>query len=136
MTITAPQKAHEVQTPKPLGKTQRRPALIRVLDAIMPIATIGLMIYFGLSSPVFFTLENFMVVLQQSAPIMVAAVMAAVLLMSGHIDLSIGSVMAVAGVSAGLAFPAFGVVGGICIGLLVGILLGAVNGALIGFFEL
>lgn len=134
MTITS--EAPATTTPAPLASRSRRPVLITVLDAIMPIATIGLMVYFGVASAAFFTLDNFLVVLQQSAPLMIAAVMAAVLLMSGNIDLSVGSIMAVSGVCAGLAFPAFGLVPGLIIGLLAGVLLGAVNGALIGFFEL
>lgn len=134
MTITSEAPATAVAAP-PTSRS-RRPVLITVLDAIMPIATIGLMVYFGVASAAFFTLDNFIVVLQQSAPLMIAAVMAAVLLMSGNIDLSVGSIMAVSGVCAGLAFPAFGLVPGLLIGLLAGVLLGAVNGALIGFFEL
>lgn len=127
----------EITKTVPAIEPQRtRPLLIRALDAIMPVATVGLMIYFGLASSAFFTLDNFLVVLQQSAPLMVAAVMAAILLMSGHIDLSVGSIMAVAGVSAGLAFPVLGVSSGIAVGLGVGLALGSLNGLLIGHFEL
>ena len=134
MTITS--AAPATAAPAPPASRTRRPLLITVLDAIMPIATIGLMVYFGFASTAFFTFENLIVVLQQSAPLMIAAVMAAVLLMSGNIDLSVGSIMAVSGVCAGLAFPALGLVPGLIIGLLAGVILGAVNGVLIGFFEL
>lgn len=136
MTLTTEAPDTPEATARPTAERQRRPRILGVLDAIMPIATVGLMVYFGVASTAFFTVANFMVVLQQSAPLMIAAVMAAILLMSGHIDLSVGSVMAVAGVCAGLAFPAFGLLPGLAIGLAVGAVLGAVNGTLIGVFGL
>ncbi|MET0451460.1 MAG: ABC transporter permease [Mycobacterium sp.] len=110
--------------------------LLMAIDAVMPIATVALMVYFAIVRPVFLTTENLLVVAVQIAPTMVVAAGAALLLMAGFVDLSVGSVMAVAGVSAGLVFQSHGAIPGLLVGLGVGAVAGAFNGFLIGIFKL
>ena len=106
------------------------------IDAVMPIATVALMIFFALSQSVFLTLDNLLVVAMQVAPLMILATGAALLLMAGYVDLSVGSVMAVSGVSAALVFQSQGVLPGVVVGLTVGLVAGALNGLLVGTFAL
>jgi ribose transport system permease protein len=107
-----------------------------LIDAVMPVATVVLMIYFALVTNAFMTSGNLLAVATQSAPTIIVAVVFAMLLMAGYVDLSVGSTMAVSGVAAGLAFNELGVVPGLAIGLGIGMLAGLVNGVLIGFLSL
>lgn len=113
----------------------KSPSLV-VIDAVMPLATVGLMVFFAVARPVFLTRDNLLVVATQIAPLMVVAIGAALLLMAGYVDLSVGSIMAVSGVSAGLVFQSSGVLPGILVGLAVGLAAGALNGALVGTLNL
>ncbi|MGJ0205176.1 ABC transporter permease [Leucobacter sp. gxy201] len=99
---------------------------------ILPVATILLMIYFSLSTNAFLTFDNLFAVANQNSATFVVAVAMAMLLMSGNIDLSVGSTMALAGVSAGLVFNSAGFWPGLIVGLLVGLVVGLINGVLIG----
>lgn len=115
------------------GDPARRKALaLTIIDWVMPVATVVLMVVFAVQSSVFLTPGNLLAVATQNAPTFIVAAIAAMLLMAGYADLSVGSIMALAGVAAGLSFNAFGVVPGVLIGLLVGVLMGAVNGVLVG----
>jgi ribose transport system permease protein len=92
---------------------------------------LGLMAAFTLSTSVFLTADNLRNVATQSSIILVVAVPSALLIISGYVDLSIGSLLAVAAVSAGLAANAQGAVLGVIAGLACGALVGAVNGWLV-----
>jgi ribose/xylose/arabinose/galactoside ABC-type transport system permease subunit len=126
-------------TPTPAVPPATRPKrspLLTVIDLIMPIGTVLLMVYFTVASPSFLTGKNLMVVATQNSSLMIVAIAVAIMLMAGYVDLSVGSVMAVSGVAAGLAFTTLGELPGILIGLAIGVAVGAVNGVLIGYFNL
>ena len=103
---------------------------------LLPVATIALMAFFAYQSHVFLSSANLMAVATQNAPTFIVAAVFAMLLMAGYVDLSVGSVLALVGVTAGLAMNAWGLVPGIIVGLGVGTLMGATNGVLIGLFGL
>lgn len=111
-------------------------AALGVLDYILPVGTLVLIVVFAMASPAFLTPDNFMIIATQNAALMVTATAMAVLMMSGGVDLSVGSVMAVSGVTAALAFQSFGPVVGVVLALLVGLIAGAINGLLIGVLGL
>lgn len=123
----APPAARPQKTPKP-----PRTIWLRAIDWFMPVATVALIVYFGLATKSFLTFANFSAMLTQNATIFIVAVVAAMLLMAGYVDLSVGSVLALSAVAAGLTFNAAGFVPGIVVGLLVGVVCGALNGVLIG----
>ena len=85
---------------------------------------------FGLSftSESFFSISNFLNVMRQVSPVMIAGVGMTLILASGGIDLSIGSVVALtavlvaSSVSAGLPIPVI-----ILIPILLGVVIGAIN---------
>ncbi|MFV0475565.1 MAG: ABC transporter permease [Pikeienuella sp.] len=110
----------------------RRPAIDR-LRQWFPVALLSaLCLGFALSSDRFLTIGNGLIIMQQSAVLLVAAVAMTFVIVSGSIDLSVGSVVALsalaaAGLSGDLGvwavFPAIG----------VGLLCGAVNGLLFSY---
>ncbi|MDR3210397.1 MAG: ABC transporter permease [Planctomycetota bacterium] len=92
---------------------------------------------FSYLSPYFLTLDNFISVLRQGAALYLVAIAMTFCIISGGIDLSVGSVMALAGCSAGI-FMSSGVdwrLAGI-LGLLEGILLGYIMGILVARVQL
>jgi len=102
---------------------------------ILPVATVALMAWFSWLTPVFFTADNLLAIATQNAPTFIVAAIFAMLMMAGYVDLSVGSVLALVGVSAGLALNCWGLVPGILVGLAVGITAGLLNGILIGLLS-
>ncbi len=102
---------------------------------ILPVATVLLMGYFASQTPVFFTADNLLAIAAQNAPTFIVAAVFAMLMMAGYVDLSVGSVLALVGVSAGLALNSWGLIPGVLVGLAVGIAAGALNGVLIGMLS-
>lgn len=126
----------EVLVSAPSRRRRERTRTGGVLEWVMPAATVLLMVYFSLATSNFFTFDNLAAVLTQNAAVFIVAAAAGMLLMAGYADLSVGSMLALAGVSAGLAFTHHGVIAGIVVGLLVGVAVGLLNGVLIGIFEM
>lgn len=110
--------------------------VLQGINWFMPAATLGLMVYFSLATKSFFTGGNLLAVLTQNGPTFIVAVVAAVLLMAGFVDLSVGSTLALAGVCSGLTFLGSGLIPGLLVGIAVGTAIGAINGLLIGWLEL
>ncbi|MDQ0864614.1 ABC transporter permease [Arthrobacter globiformis] len=123
----------------PTAKRASRTAKRFVLHGInwfMPVATMGLMLYFTVATKSFLTPGNLLAVLTQNGPTFIVAVVAAVLLMAGFVDLSVGSTLALAGVCSGLTFLSAGLAPGLMAGLAVGTAIGVINGILIGWLNL
>lgn len=117
------------------GAGQRKKIGLAITRWILPVATVALMIWFAWQTPVFFTLDNLLSIATQNAPTFIVAAVFAMLMMAGYVDLSVGSVLALVGVSAGLALNAWGLIPGIIVGLAVGLAAGLVNGVLIGMLS-
>lgn len=82
---------------------------------------------FALTSDRFLTVNNGLIILQQSAVLLVAAVAMTFVIVSGSIDLSVGSVVALSALAAAALSPAFGVwviLPAVGIGFLCGLLNG------------
>lgn len=119
------------------GAVPRRPAEVRRLAAFlrrygMVVAFILLMAVLSLLSDSFLTLTNLLNVARQ---VSINAVMAAgmtFVILTGGIDLSVGSILAIAGaIMAGVLSAGRPLLGGIAAGLAVGGVLGLVNGLVI-----
>jgi rhamnose transport system permease protein len=88
-------------------------------------------------APAFFSVGNLIDVLLASLPVLIAAIGATLVILIGEIDISIGSVFAIASVvagevaAAGLPIPAVALMT-----LVVGAALGALNGALVSVLRL
>jgi ribose transport system permease protein len=92
---------------------------------------------FGVLTDGFFTLQNVSIVAQQASINIVLAAGMTFVILTGGIDLSVGSVLSAAAVAAVLAsnIPGWGWVG-VPIGLAVGLAFGIINGALISLLRL
>ncbi|WP_146340057.1 ABC transporter permease [Nesterenkonia sp. NBAIMH1] len=120
-----------------MGKrTDTRSFLLTAIAAVMPVATVLLMVYFTLNTASFLTVANLLTVITQNAPLFIISMAFAMLLMAGYVDLSVGSTMAVAGVTGAIAFGPLGFLGGSLVAITVGAAVGLINGTLIGYLSI
>ena len=96
-----------------------------------------LMLVFAVLSPYFLTVNNLLTVATQTAVIAIIAIGQTFVLITGGIDLAIGSNMALTGMVAGLCMRAnLPVPFAIASGLFIGLVSGAVSGLLVAFGKL
>jgi len=95
------------------------------------LALVLVVVVFAILAPErFLTLDNLGTVLQNSAVLALVAIGLTFVIIGGSIDLSVGSVMALAGVCAAWAVPQMGWPGAFAMAMLAGALVGAINGSL------
>jgi ribose/xylose/arabinose/galactoside ABC-type transport system permease subunit len=95
-------------------------------------AFISAVIFFSVASPVFLSSSNFVNIGRQTAIVTMLAVGMTFVVICAEIDLSIGSVLALSGMAAGLGMKYLGdfwAIGAIC-GIATGTLVGLINGVL------
>jgi len=99
----------------------------------MSLALAGLVIFFGVKADNFFTLTTFRTIANQVPDITIVAVGMTFVLIIAGIDLSVGSVMALAGAVLGLCLIElnFPLLPAIVACLLIGVLCGALNGLVV-----
>jgi ribose transport system permease protein len=120
-------------------KTAANAAFIKVLKQYGGIflSLIVLCVIFSIMNPRFMSLANFLNVLQQVAVIAIAAFGMTWVILLGEIDLSIGSIIALAGMAAAQCFAfGLGFLPTIVLTLIVGAILGLANGVLTAKFLL
>lgn len=101
------------------------------------VSMVLLMVIFSVLNPRFLAFNNFMNILQQVAVVAVAAYGMTYVILLGEIDLSVGSIIAVAGMVAAQSFTmGFGFVPTVIFTLLAGAILGGLNGVLSAKFLL
>jgi ribose transport system permease protein len=105
----------------------------RILEALGPVAALlALTVLLAALCPDFRTVRNATSVAAQTANIAVMAIGQTFVIIGGGIDLSVGSVLALAGVAAALAMTAgLGVPAGIAVGVVTAGLCGLINGLLV-----
>lgn len=101
-----------------------------ILGNVLVLALIALVIYFTSQTASFLTSGNIQTILVNDAPLAVVVVALTLLVICGHVDLSIGSNAALSALICTLAVTKWGVPDGL--GLLLGVLTGAGVGALNG----
>ena len=104
--------------------------------AALPLAVVLLAIFFYVNAPVFLSPRNLLSITVQVAALMTIAIPFAILLMAGKVDLSVGSLLGLTGVVAGLSFPVLGVAGTVIFTLLVGLAAGLLNGFLVSWLSM
>lgn len=129
--MSEPRADSEAEWPPVSEGSDRSLDVSRGLDLILPLATIGLMLGFAFASDVFLTFENLRGVAVQIAATVVITVPVSLLLMAGYVDLSVGSVAAIAAVVTGVLFGELPTLVAVAAGLGVGLAAGAFNGGLI-----
>lgn len=133
---------NEVQLPPPApGQSERAGVLAtagRILERYgIVLALIGLCIVLSFLSPYFLTVNNLLNVLLQASINLIVAIGMTFVITSGGIDLSVGSIVALAGIIMALALNAgTGLVIACLAALAVGASIGAGNGFLITRFRL
>ena len=101
-------------------------------EVSVAVAIVALLLLLALRAPRFFSPGNLADLLVGNAPLLVAAVGMTLVILAGHVDISIGSQFAVCGVAAGLLaktgmpMPLVGL-----LAVLAGSVLGALNGGLV-----
>jgi rhamnose transport system permease protein len=97
-------------------------------------AILGLSLALALAAPGYFSRENLSDLFLANVPVLIVALGMTLVILTGQIDISVGSMFAVCGVAAGLlakaGLPATVAALGAC---LAGIALGALNGALVAY---
>lgn len=123
-------------TTQAVARNGRR-SLLRLLatqiELRMLLVVAVVMLVLSLISPYFLTVNNLLNVLDQSVVVGMVALGQTLVILIGGIDLSVGSLAGVTGIVLGLAFPHFGLYGGIAVCLLAGAFAGLVNGMIITF---
>jgi ribose transport system permease protein len=114
---------------------------LRTIDPSRYVVYIGfLLILIGFSIVLrdsgFLTTRNLLNIVQQTAPVTVMAVGMVFVLTAGEIDLSIGSIVAIAALLASMVLRSEAWVLGAAAGLAAGVGIGALNGALVAFVRL
>ncbi|MDF2094796.1 ABC transporter permease [Aquibaculum arenosum] len=104
---------------------------LRMLGLALAIAVV-----LSIMSPYFLTANNLMNVLDQSVVIGIVAIGMTFVILTGGIDLSVGSVAGLTGVILGLALQDFSIPVAIAMAIAAGGLIGLFSGVLIGYFGL
>jgi ribose transport system permease protein len=119
--------AHAERTELVRLTSQRRKDLVQKFAALASLMV--LITIFGLSSSAFFSINNAMTVSLQTTSIALLGIGVTVVIVTGGIDLSVGSVLALSGTVAALLVKAgWPVSGAMVSGVLTGTLCGLVNG--------
>lgn len=99
-----------------------------------------MVVIFSIINPRYFSTASFGNIMQDFAPVMLMAIGQTFVIITGGIDLSVGAVLGLSGVSAALTIrattangmdPALSIAAGIGTALLVGIVVGVINGLLV-----
>lgn len=107
------------------------------INNILLIALVCLIIFFAMRSSSFLTISNFRVLLTNYAAIGIVAAVMAMLVISGHVDMSVGSNIGFSGMLSALAVTEFGLPAPIAIlvGVGAGAGVGLFNGILCAYFR-
>ena len=91
----------------------------------------------AIAAPGYFARENLSDLFLANIPVLVVALGMTLVILTGQIDISVGSVFAISGVAAGvLAKSGLGVPAAALAGCLIGAGLGAINGALVAYIRI
>jgi ribose transport system permease protein len=108
--------------------------LARSRESAIFLALVLIMIVIGIVAPRFVSGSNLYLVSRQIALVAIVAFGELFVILTGGIDLSVGSIMALAGMATAWAFGVgVPVPAAVAFGLLVGLAMGAVNGALVAY---
>lgn len=101
------------------------------------LAIVVLLIVLAFLAPAFFTRENLSDLVLANMPVLIVALAMTLVILTGHIDISVGTMFAICSVAAGefakMGLPAWG--SGL-VACLIGAMLGAINGALVAYVRI
>ena len=103
-----------------------------MIQRLLPFFTLlTLFIILSIASPNFLTSTNLSSVVRQTAVINIMALGMTVIIIAGGIDLSVGSILALAGLLGAMTMEKYGIGWGMAAGMMVGMLCGLANGLMI-----
>ena len=116
---------------------RRGPPVELVINNILLLALVLLIVYFSTQSGSFLTVSNFKVILTNYAAIGVVAAVMALLVISGQVDMSVGSNIGFSGMVTAIAMASWEVPAavGVLIGLGTGAGVGLINGILCAYLR-
>ncbi len=117
------------------GDGNRVWARLRRMQLGLPLVIIAIGIITGLIEPRFWSSDNLFNLSRQLAPLMILVSGQIFAVLSGGLDLSVASVLALAGVVGVLVIPEVGIAGGMVVMLATGMLVGLLNGLIITGFR-
>jgi ribose/xylose/arabinose/galactoside ABC-type transport system permease subunit len=127
--IVTKRKDSELEKTKPQNFFKR---LIKIREATMMMSLIVVILIIGIGNPAFFKVDNIVAVLRSTSFIFIMAIAMTYVLISAELDLSVGAVLAMAGLLTSTAmFNGVPIVFAILIGLAYGVLMGLFNGLLV-----
>ena len=101
------------------------------MELRMLVLVLVLMAILSWLSPHFFTTHNLLNLMDQTVVLGIVAVGATLVILTGGIDLSVGSVLGMSGIVFGLSFPVVGFYPAVLLCLAVGAAAGAISGTLV-----
>jgi len=108
----------------------------RVANLVFGLAIVGLIVFTSIASDTFLTERNMTNVSRQLVTTGLLSIGMLIVILSGGIDLSVGSVVAMAGIVATDLQSSMPLAVAIAIALLIGVAAGLINGVLIAYFNL
>ncbi len=114
------------------GPARRR---VSLSEATLPLVIVLIAVVAGIVQPRFFTSDNLINLARQAVPLMILSLGQAVAIIRGGLDLSLSSVMSLAGVAGLLVMQHYGIAPGIVVMLATGIVTGLVSGFIIAYFR-
>lgn len=107
---------------------------MKTREMSVAVAIAGLALVLAVFAPSYFAPDNLRDVFVATVPVLIIAIGMTLVILTGHIDISVGSMFAICGVSAGLlAKAALPVPLVVVAATVVGGLLGAINGSLVAY---
>jgi ribose/xylose/arabinose/galactoside ABC-type transport system permease subunit len=107
----------------------------REVTLLIVIATLGLVL--AAIAPGYYARENLSDLFLGNMPVLIVAIGTTLVILTGNIDISVGSIFAISGVVAGMIAKASGsVAAGTVAACLVGAALGALNGSLVAYLRM
>jgi ribose/xylose/arabinose/galactoside ABC-type transport system permease subunit len=117
---------------KSLDHNNKKFQIMKYINSMQALS-VFLVMFIGMSIllPNFFTVLNLTNIMKQYSVSMILAVGTTFVIISGEIDISVGSLIALSGISAGIVIEDYGVFAGILAALAIGLAFGAFNGLII-----
>ncbi|EIF34339.1 permease component of ribose/xylose/arabinose/galactoside ABC-type transporter [Burkholderia sp. Ch1-1] len=104
-------------------------------EAMLPLLIVLIAVVAGIVQPRFFTADNMLNLARQAVPLMILSLGQAIAILRGGLDLSLASVMSLAGVAGVLTMQHMGIGPGLAVMIATGIVTGLVSGFIIAWFR-
>lgn len=116
-----------------MGLYRRRK--LSLTDAMLPLLIVITAVVAGVIQPRFLTVDNLLNLARQLVPLLILSLGQAVAIIRGGLDLSLASVLSLAGVAGVVLMPQYGVAAGIAAMIVTGVVVGLLSGFIIAYLR-